>query len=73
MEKVLKMLIFKDFIKRQSFLYQRRSLKGSAPNSWYNFSLDVPLIAPIIQNKRWIDFSLSSKELLKVWSFKIFP
>ena len=45
---------------RQAFLYLQfctdsitiinhlLSFKDSKPNSWYNFSLEVPLIAPVI-------------------------
>ena len=44
-----------------------RSLRGSRPNSWYSFSLDVPLVAPIIGKQALyeIDSSLSWKKLLK--------
>ena len=48
-------------------MYQRQSLRGYKPNSWLNFSLDVPLISPVIERQvlYWIDSSLSLKELLK--------
>ena len=61
--------------KRQSFLYQGQSLWGSKPNSWFSFSLGVPLIAPVIARQAlyWIDYSQSWKELLKVWSHKMSP
>ena len=48
-------------------MYQRRSLRGYKRNSWYNFSLDVPLIWPVIERQALygIDSSLTWKEFLK--------
>ena len=65
----------KTLSKRQSFIYQSRSLRGCKPYSWYSFPLDAPLIVPVIARQAlyWIHSSLSWKELLKVWSCKISP
>ena len=43
----------------QSFLNHRLNLRDSNPISLYNFSLDVPLIAPVIamQGKHFIEHS----------------
>ena len=56
--------------KRQSFLYQRQGVRDSKPNSWHNFSLDEPLVVPVIERKAlyWIVSSLSWKELTKALS-----
>ena len=73
--RLLRMLVFKYFIERGSFLYQRRSLRDSKPNSWYNFSFNVPLIALVIVRHAlyWTDFNRSWKELLNAWSYEISP
>ena len=51
------------------------SFKDSSPNSWYNFSFEVPLIAPVITNAvlYWTDLILSDKQELLVWSLITSP
>ena len=58
--------LFKTLQKRQSFLYQRRTRRDSKPSSWYIFSFEEPLIAPVKARHAlyWIDSSFSWKELL---------
>ena len=43
--------------KQQSFLCQHPCWRDSKPNSWYSFSLEVSLAAPVIANValHWID------------------
>ena len=59
--------------KRQSFLYQHRSLKDSKPNFWYIFFLMYPYLLLLLQVLYWMDSNLSWKELLNAWSYKISP
>ena len=44
-----------------SFLNQRLNFRDSNPNSWYSFSDDVPLVAPVIAKQAlyWRDSSFS--------------
>ena len=42
------MFTVEEFVKKDSFLNQRRSWRDSRPSSSYSFSLEVPLIAPVI-------------------------
>ena len=75
MEKVLRMFVLKNLYKKTNLLYKCPSLRGSKPNSYDIFSLDVVLIAPVIARQALysIDSNLSQKELLKAWSYKISP
>ena len=61
--------------KRQSFLYHCSCCKDSKLSSWKSFSLEIPFIVPAVASAAlyWIDLSLSRKELLNVWSYKIPP
>ena len=75
MEKVLRMFVLKNLYKKTNLLYKYPSLRGSKPNSYDIFSLDVVLIAPVIARQALysIDSNLSQKELLKAWSYEISP
>ena len=56
--------------RRHSFLHHRLCWRDSKPSSWYIFSLDVPLMAPLIAKAALYcrDSILWWKKLLKAWS-----
>ena len=40
--------LIKYLIKMAKFSKERLDLRDSEPSSWYNFSVDVPLVTPVI-------------------------
>ena len=68
-------LYLKIFKKQHSFLYHLLFSRVSKPSSSYSFSLDVPLIAPVIANAAlyWIESSFWWNEALYAWSYMMSP
>ena len=68
-------LYLKILKKQHSFLYHLLFSRVSKPSSSYSFSLDVPLIAPVIANAAlyWIESSFWWNEALYAWSYMMSP
>ena len=61
--------------KQHSFLYHLVFSMVSKPSSLYSFSLDAPLIAPVIANTAlyWVESSFWWNEVLYAWSNMMSP
>ena len=68
-------LYLKILKKQHSFLYHLLFSRVSKPGSSYSFSLDVPLIVPVIANAAlyWIESSFWRNEALYAWSYMMSP